>query len=318
MSILSAKHFHDEKAAYKFIEKHIWANGVSCPHCGECERIGVLKGKSTRIGVRKCYSCRKPFTVKVGTIFESSHIKLHVWLQAIFLISSSKKGISSNQLARVLGITVKSAWFLSHRIREAMNDGSIGILGGEGKIVEADETYHGKKSGDPPTHNALGIPYPKGKGGAKRAHKRSIVSLVERGGRIKSFHVDRADKATVASIIVNNVAKESELHTDESRLYTGAEVHVKEHHSVRHASGEYVRGNVHNNSAEGYFGLFKRGMKGVYQHCGEKHLHRYLNEYDFRYNHREKLGYNDEDRANAILKGFVGKRLTYETTGKNA
>lgn len=314
-SVLSDRHFHDEKAAFRFVEKHIWPTGPVCPHCGECERVGELKGKSTRVGVKKCYSCRKPFTVKVGTIFEASHIKMHIWLQAIFLISSSKKGISSNQLARVLGITVKSAWFLSHRIREAMKDGSIGPLGGEGKIVEADETYHGPKAEQVKTRTD-GTPFKGSKSGRGPANKRAIVSLVERGGRIRSFHVDRADKETVARIVVENVAKESQLHTDESRLYTGAEAHVKEHHRVHHARGEYARDGVHNNSAEGYFGIFKRGMKGVYQHCQEKHLHRYLLEYDFRYNHREKLGYNDLDRATALLKGVVGKRLTYQTTGQ--
>lgn len=314
-SVLSDKHFHNEKAAFAFVEKHIWADGRNCPHCGVVDRSGPLQGKSTRIGVYKCYACRKPFTVKVGTIFESSHIKMHIWLQAIFLISSSKKGISSNQLARVLGITLKSAWFLSHRIREAMKDGSIGPLGGPGQIVEADETYHGKKSGPAPEATTSGRPFT-GKGGAKRAHKHAIVSLVERGGKVRSFHVDRADKETVARIVVQNVARESHLHTDESRLYKGADAHVAEHHTVRHAAGEYARGNVHNNSAEGYFGIFKRGMKGIYQHCDEKHLHRYLSEFDFRYNAREALGYNDADRAAMLLKGVVGRRLTYETTGK--
>ncbi len=314
MSLLNAKHFHNEKAAFKFVEKHIWKDGRTCPHCG-CEgRSGELKGKSTRVGVYKCYECRKPFTVKVGTIFESSHIKMHIWLQAIYLISSSKKGISSNQLARVLGITIKSAWFLSHRIREAMKDGSIGMLGGEGKVVEADETYHGKVS-NPRTSRTDGSPFKDGnKYGRGVSNKRAIVSLVERGGRIKSFHVERADKETIAKIVTQNIAKESQLHTDESRLYTGADAHVSAHETVKHRSGEYVRGNVHNNSAEGFFGLFKRGMKGIYQHCGEKHLHRYLSEYDFRYNHREKLGYNDEDRSIALLMGVVGKRLTYQTT----
>ncbi|MBK6895647.1 MAG: IS1595 family transposase [Alphaproteobacteria bacterium] len=321
MSVLNQAHFHDEKAAYAFVEARLWADGRICPHCGTVDRSGALNSKSdsknkVRIGVYKCYECRKPFTVKVGTIFESSHIKLHVWLQAMFLISSSKKGVSANQLHRTLGITLKSAWFLSHRIREAMRDGAFDLLGGEGKIVEADETYYGNKSGPAPTHNAWGTPYPAGKGGAKRAHKCAIVSLVERGGKIRSFHVDRADKATVARIVVENVAKESHLHTDESLLYKGAEAHVAEHHSVRHANKEYVRGNVHNNSVEGSFGIFKRGMKGVYQHCDEKHLHRYLSEFDFRYNNRTALGYNDEDRTATLLRGVVGKRLTYERIGK--
>lgn len=314
-SVLSDKHFHNEKAAYEFVEKKLWADGRVCPHCGTIDNSKKLEGKSTRIGVYKCRDCRKPFTVKVGTIFESSHIKLHIWLQAIFLVSSSKKGISSNQLSRVLGITLKSAWFLSHRIREAMKDNGFSPLGGEGMIVEADETYFGKKSGATPETRTSGQPFSKRKGDA-RIQKRAIVSLVERGGKVKSFHVDRADKATVASIVVNNVAKESHLHTDESRLYTGADAHVAEHHSTNHGSGEYVRGNVHSNSVEGFFGIFKRGMKGVYQHCGENHLHRYLSEFDFRYNNREKLGYNDQDRATALLKGVVGKRLTYQRTAE--
>lgn len=316
MSVLSQKHFHDEKAAHKYVEKHIWADGRSCPHCGVVGRSGELKGKSTRIGVYKCYECRKPFTVKVGTIFESSHIKLHIWLQAIFLISSSKKGVSANQLHRVLGITLKSAWFLSHRIREAMRDGSMGPMGGSG-VVEADETYFGPKSGPLPETTTRGNQFTK-KGGAKRAHKRAIVSLVERGGKVRSFHVDRADKVTVAQIVTQNVAKEATLFTDESRLYTGADAHVSSHETIHHAKGEYARGQVHTNTIEGYFSIFKRGMKGVYQHCDEKHLHRYLSEFDFRYNNRVGLGYNDEDRSKALLKGVVGKRLTYQTVGENA
>lgn len=315
MSVLSAKHFHDEKAAFKYVEKHIWADGRSCPHCGVVDRSGELKGKSTRIGVYKCYECRKPFTVKVGTIFESSHIKLNIWLQAIFLISSSKKGVSANQLHRVLGITLKSAWFLSHRIRAAMADGSLSPMGGGG-IVEADETYYGDKK-EKATVRTSGEPFGT-KGGAKRANKRAIVSLVERGGKVRSFHVDRADKVTVAQIVTENVAKEASLFTDESRLYTGADAHVIDHQTVHHASGEYARGIVNTNSVEGYFSIFKRGMKGVYQHCDEKHLHRYLSEFDFRYNNRVGLGYNDEDRSKALLMGVVGKRLTYQTVGKDA
>lgn len=313
MSYLNSKHLHDEAAAYKFIEAHVWADGRNCPHCGVVGKSGKLEGKSTRIGVYKCYACRKPFTVKVGTIFESSHIKLHIWLQAIFLMSSSKKGMSANQLSRILGITLKSAWFLSHRIREAMRDGSFSPLGGEGKIVEADETYYGNKSGPLPETTTSGREFTKG--GAKRAHKRAIVSLVERGGEVRSFHVDRADKVTVASIVVENVAKESKLFTDESRLYKGADGHVAEHNTVHHAAGEYARGEVHSNTIEGYFSIFKRGMKGVYQHCDEKHLHRYLAEFDFRYNARTGLGYNDDDRTIKALKGVTGKRLTYQTVG---
>lgn len=319
MSVLNQKHFHNEKAAYRFIEARLWGDGRPCPHCGVLDRSGPLKSKANskykiRIGVYKCYECRKPFTVKVGTIFESSHIKLHIWLQAIFLISSSKKGISANQLHRVLGITLKSAWFLSHRIREAMREGGLDAFGENGGIVEADETYFGKKK-EKAEVTTSGRPFIKG-GYKGLANKRAIVSLVERGGRVRSFHVDRADKATVAAIVVQNVSKEAKLHTDESRLYLGADAHASEHHTVNHSAKEYARGEVNTNSVEGYFSIFKRGMKGIYQHCGEQHLHRYLAEYDFRYNNRIALGYNDEDRAATLLRGVVGKRLTYETVGK--
>lgn len=314
-SVLNQKHFHNEKAAYAYIEAHVWADGRCCPHCGVEGRSGALKGKSTRIGVYKCYECRKPFTVKVGTIFESSHIKLHVWLQAIFLISSSKKGVSANQLHRTLGITLKSAWFLSHRIREAMREGGLDPLGGGGGVVEADETYFGKKSGPAPEKTTIGTDFTRRRGDARK-QKRAIVSLVERGGRVRSFHVDKADKHTVANIVVKNIKKETRLHTDESLLYKGADGYFQQHETVHHASKEYARGDVTTNSVEGYFSIFKRGMKGIYQHCGEQHLHRYLAEYDFRYNNRHALGYNDEDRASTLLKGIVGKRLTYETVGK--
>ena len=301
MSALNAPYLHDETAAYRFVEARIWPEGRVCPHCGTIGKSGPLGGNSTRIGVYKCYACRKPFTVKVGTIFEASHVKLHIWLQAIFLLCASKKGISSNQLHRVLGVTLKTAWFMSHRIREAMNGRSAGPLGGEGKIVEADETYFGKVD-RPRTETTSGRPYSGGKLGRGVANKMTVVSLVERGGAIRSFHVDRADKQTVASIVVKNVARGSVLHTDESRLYAGADGHVSAHKRVHHAAGEYVRGDVHTNTAEGYFGIFKRGMKGVYQHCQEKHLHRYLAEFDFRYNSRSALGVNDEGRAVRALK----------------
>jgi transposase-like protein len=309
-SILSRPYFHDEKAAYAVVESQLWADGRPCPHCGVVDESSPLKGKSTRIGVYKCRACRKPFTVKVGTVFESSHIKMHVWLQAIFLLSSSKKGISSNQLSRSLGITLKSAWFMSHRIREAMRDGLLAPLGGAGEIVEADETYFGwvesKKQRTNPTKRYAG----RGPG-----NKRSIVSLVERGGNVRSFHVPRADKVTVAKIAVDNIRRESRLHTDESPLYKGAEARFASHETIKHTAGEYARGDVTTNSVEGYFSIFKRGMRGIYQHCQEKHLHRYLSEYDFRYNNRIALGVDDETRAAAALRGVVGKRLTYKTVG---
>lgn len=312
-SILSQPYFHDEKAAYAFVEGQLWADGRPCPHCGVMDESAPLNGKSTRMGVYKCRACRKPFTVKVGTIFESSHIKLHVWLQAIFLLCSSKKGISSNQLSRSLGITLKSAWFLSHRIREAMRDGALAPLGGFGEVVEADETYIGKKAGVR-TETTSGRPFTKG-GVNGVGQKRAVVSLVHRGGKVRSFHVERADKATVARICMDNIHHESRLHTDESRLYAGADGVFASHETVNHSRLEYARGDVTTNSAEGFFSIFKRGMKGIYQQCGERHLHRYLSEYDFRYNHRIALGVGDEARAAIALKGVVGKRLTYKTVG---
>lgn len=312
MSVICQKHFHDEEAAYKYVEAHIWPEGPVCPRCGEKERVGKLKGKSTRMGVHKCYKCRKPFTVKVGTIFESSHIKMHYWLQAIFLVSSSKKGISSNQLARTLGITVKSAWFMSHRIREAMRQGGFSPLGGQGKIVEADETYYGKQAEPKMSKQRRGRPYIKR--GAGPAGKLAIVALVERGGCVRSFHVKQANKVNVSNLVTNNIAKESDLFTDESRLYSGMDQHFNTHQTVKHSAGEYARGIVHSNNIESYFSVFKRGMKGTYQHCAEKHLHRYLAEFDFRHNNRVALGVNDKERATNILLGVVGKRLTYQTT----
>lgn len=310
-SVLNQKHFHDEKAAYAFLEAHIWPDGRVCPHCGVIGESGALKGASTRHGVYKCYACRKPFTLKVGTIFEASHIKLHIWLQAIFLLSSSKKGISSNQLSRILGVSLKSAWFMSHRIREAMRDGSLAPMGGAGKVVEADETYFGPVE-NPTKLTQQGKPFRK-QGGS--VNKRAIVGLVERGGKVRMFHVERADKPTVAKIVMDNIAHESRLHTDESKLYVGADGVFASHETINHAAKEYARGDVTTNTVEGVFSIFKRGMRGVYQHCREKHLHRYLAEFDFRYNNRVALGVGDEARALNAIKGAVGRRLTYRTIG---
>lgn len=315
MSNLSAKHFHNEKAAYKFVEARLWKDGRVCPHCGCVDRSGELKGKTTRIGLYKCYECRKPFTVKIGTIFESSRVKLNLWLQAIALVAASKKGISANQLARIIGVSTKTAWFMEHRLREAMKDGG-GILGGNG-IVEMDETYYGKKKVQA-TETTSGRPFTGSKSGRGPANKRAIVAMVERGGKVRSFHVERADKHTVASIVVDNISKEATLYTDESRLYKGADAHVKGHDSVHHARGEYARGQVNTNSIEGFFSVFKKGMNGIFQHCDEKNLHRYLQEFDFKYNTRQALGYSDKDRADMMLAGVVGKRLMYQRPSKYA
>ena len=310
-SVLSDPHFHDEEAAYRFVEARIWPNGPVCPHCGGSERIYRLTGKSTRIGVRKCGHCRKPFTVKIGTIFESSHVAMHLWLQAIFLLSSSKKGISSNQLHRVLGVSLKTAWFMSHRIREAMRDGGLTPLGGGGRIVEADETYFGRKADPQPSRYRFGRPYIKR---GKASEKRAVLGLVERGGKVRTFHIAQATKINVEGLVRANARAESAFYTDESRLYPNVGKDFAEHQTIRHSRGEYVRGGVHTNTIESYFSIFKRGMRGTYQHCAEKHLHRYLAEFDFRHNRRVALGVGDLDRADHILLGGVGKRLTYETT----
>jgi transposase-like protein len=299
-SVLNAAHFHNEAAAYKFVEARVWPEGPVCPHCGGVEKIGKLKGSSTRPGVYKCYQCRKPFTVKIGTVFESSHVKLHLWLQAMFLIASSKKGISSNQLHRTLGVTLKSAWFMAHRIREAMRNDSLTPMGGSGKIVEADETFIGQKKGVEMKSGGYG-------------HKFRILSLMERGGEVRSVRLDKVSKREIGAVIAANVDRESRLMTDTAVHYKRKGYPVADHEMVNHHRGEYVRGEAHVNSLEGYFSIFKRGMKGVYQHCREKHLHRYLAEFDFRYNNRVAFGIGDEARTERLLKGVVGKRLTYET-----
>lgn len=312
-STLSAAHFHDETAAYAYLEARVWPEGPVCPHCGGVERISKMQGKSTRIGVYKCYQCRKQFSVKVGTVFESSHVPLNVWLQAVALLTASKKGMSSNQLSRVLGVTLRTAWFMSHRIREAMRDADPALLGGGGSVVEADETYIGRMAKSEPSPQRRGRPYINPH---RPARKRAVVSLVERGGKVRSFHVENADKATVNRIVMENIDRETRIHTDESRLYSDLEMRFADHETVRHSAGEYARGDVNTNTVEGVFSIFKRGMTGIYQHCAEKNLHRYLAEFDFRYNNRVKLGVGDALRADLALKGIVGKRLTYRTTAR--
>ncbi|WP_102958547.1 IS1595 family transposase [Mangrovicella endophytica] len=320
MSVLSRAYFHDEAAAFDHVEKVLWPHGPVCPHCQNSERVYRLEnvvGKTGKVrhGLKKCGACRKQFTVRVGTIFESSHIPLHKWLQAIHLMTASKKGISSNQLHRVLEITLKSAWFLSHRIREAMRSGDLAPMGGAGGIVEADETYFGnRKAPYQPTRKKYTQPTKGGKSGP--ANKRAVIALVERGGNVRSFHVDRADKLTVNAILTQNIAREAVLHTDESRLYGDASAIFAGHETTKHSAGEYVRYAegvaIHSNTVENVFSIFKRGMKGIYQHCSEKHMHRYLAEFDFRYNNRMRLGCADGERAQRALEGVKGKRLTYK------
>jgi transposase-like protein len=310
----SAAHFRDDTAAREYLEQLRWPAGTVCPHCGV---IGHSY-KTPTPGRYRCAepACRKDFTVTVNTPMERSHIALHKWLQAFHLMCSSKKGVSAHQLHRTLDITYRSAWFMAHRIRECMRTGGLAPLGGEGKIVEADETYYGPtdKPRLSPQRKYKG-PFTKG-GRSGPANKRPILALVERGGNVRTFHVPVADKPTVTAIVRENIARESRLHTDESRLYTGSDQHFASHETVTHSHDEYVRGDVHTNSAEGYFSIFKRGMRGVYQHCGEKHLHRYLAEYDFRYNHRTALGYTDGERAALAIKSADGKRLTYRNANE--
>ena len=307
MSILSSPHFHNEKAAYEYIEAHVWPDGRVCPHCGVMDRSSKLKGKSTRIGTYKCYACRKPFTVKVGTIFEASHVKLHIWLQAIFLMSSSKKGISANQLHRTLGLTLKTAWFMSHRIREAMRSDDLSPMGGNGGVVEVDETFIGHDKTVKPKGQKKGRGY---------AHNYKVLSLVDRKtGQARSVVIDDLKARTILPILRENIAVDTKIMTDEAGQYRYLNRDFP-HEFVSHGKGEYGRGEIHTNTIEGFFSIFKRGMKGVYQHCSKEHLHRYLAEYDFRYNQRIALGIDDNERASRLLKGIVGKRLTYETTNQ--
>jgi len=302
---LKAKIYNDETAARKHLEKLQWPDGPVCPHCGVVNEATALQGASTRPGVYKCRPCQKPFSVTVGTVFERSKIGLTKWLLATELLTSSKKGISSHQLHRMLGVTYKTAWFMAHRIREAMKPSGkdAGPLGGEGQIVEADETFIGKKDGMRKRDGAGGY-----------QHKRAIMSLVERGGKIRSFKIGKASRDDMLPIMLKNIDRNSTLHTDGAQVYKFTGV-TDRHESVDH-NKEYVRdgrdgAKVHTNTLEGFFSIFKRGMVGTYQHCGEQHLDRYLAEFDFRANNRIALGVDDAMRAQIALKGIAGKRLTY-------
>jgi transposase-like protein len=315
--------YHDAAKAREHLEAIHWPHGPFCPHCGNADetRIVKLQGKSTRPGVYKCNECRKPFSVTVGTVFERSHIGLHKWVLASHLMASSKKGMSAHQLHRMLGVTYKTAWFMAHRIREAMKEDvkSLGPIGGEGKTVEADETYIGKR--ETPRKLSRGrIAKPTKSGKSGGAQKRIVVGLVERGGKARMFHMNDATASTVREVLVRNVDRASNLYTDSSRLYTRTGEEYASHKTTNHAAGEYARREgdvvVHSNTIEGVFSVFKRGMVGVYQHCGEAHLHRYLAEFDFRYNRRAALKISDAERAEDLLRNARDKRLTYRRTGE--
>jgi transposase-like protein len=317
--------FNDETKAREALEAARWPNGPVCPHCGNShqDRLAKVEGKkhSHRAGLYYCNECKGQFTVTVGTVFERSKVPLTKWWLATFLIGSSKKGMSAHQLHRMLGVTYKTAWFMAHRIREAMKEDvkSSGPLGGTGRTVEADETYIGKR--ETPRKLARGrvaTPTKGGKSGG--AQKRIVVGLVERGGKARMFHLNDATKETVREVLVRNVDRASTLYTDESRLYTTTGAEFDTHRTVKHSAKEYARREgevvVHSNTIESVFSVFKRGMIGVYQHCGEAHLHRYLAEFDFRYNRRTALGFTDKMRVNAIMEAVEGKRLTYRSVNR--
>lgn len=304
MSVLSRPYFHDEQAAFDFVEAIIWAKGPVCPHCGCTDKITAIKPnpeKRVRYGLKKCRDCKGQFTVRMGTIFEESKLPMTKWLQAIFLMTASKKGVSAHQLHRTLEVTYKTAWFLAHRIREAMRDGELAPFGGNGGFVEVDETFIGRKKG---------VPVRQGTG-----HKMAVLSLVDREtGAKRSMVLPDFKPQTIADMASANLAREAVLMTDEAGHYKRVGVTVAGHFTVNHGKEEYVSKadpKVHTNTIEGSFAIFKRGMRGIYQHCGEQHLHRYLAEFDFRYTHRIATGFDDNARAVKALEGVVGKRLTY-------
>ena len=300
-SALNTPHLIGEAAAFAYVEAKLWASGTVCPHCGVVGEASRSQGKTTRMGLWNCRACRKPFTVRMGTIFESSHVPLHIWLQVIYLVCSSKKGISTRQIQRTIGGSMKTAWFLGHRIREAMTDDTV-ILGGGGGIIEADETFLGH---DPKK-------FVSGKGWTGGSGQKKIVTVVERNGRARSVKVDSVQKPEIVRAL-EIADRNSILATDEAMQYRRLGKEFLGHLTVEHGAHEYVRGEAHTHTVEGYFSIFKRGMRGIYQHCSEKHVARYAAEFDFRYSNRIALGIDDKARADNALKGFAGKRLTYET-----
>ncbi len=318
--------FTDEDKAREFLEAQRWPEGPVCPKCGEKERIRKLPPQTRKPskktpnpkpqkGWYHCNPCRKRFTVRVGTLYERSHIPLHKWLFATHLLCSSKKGMSAHQLHRMLGITYKSAWFMCHRIREGMRETDPAPMGGGGQVVEADETWFGKVS-----KGKTKWTFVNGKGwvacGNYGAQSMKVISLVERGGRARSVHVPALTANAAKDVLRRNVLRnDTHLMTDESNIYKDVGREFVSHESVNHSIKEYGRGLVHTNTIEGFFSIFKRGMKGVYQHCGEQHLHRYLAEFDFRYSHR---AIDDKDRALRAVKGIEGKRLMYKGAGEAA
>jgi transposase-like protein len=283
--------FTDPEAARKHFEAIRWPNGPYCPFCGVTDRVAQLGGKSMGPGWYHCRDCRRKFTAQVGTVYERSHIPMTKWLLATNLMCASKKGISAHQLHRMLGLPYKTAWFMARRIREAMRDGALSPLGGTGKFVEVDETYIGRVRGMRKSRGP--------------SHKMKVLSLVERGGNVRSIRVESVSRPVVEAIVKANVDHESRLTTDEAPYYPRIGRHFAGHESVNHSADEWARGDAHTNTLEGFFSIFKRGMRGVYQHCGEQHLHRYLAEFDFRYNKRSALNVTEAERAIKAIKGWL-------------
>lgn len=305
--------FQNEDAAREHLEALHWPNGPVCPHCEskDTKRLPPQRGRKTkahpegalRKGVVQCNDCRKQFTVTVGTVLESSKIPLHKWLLATHLMCASKKGISAHQLHRMLGVTYKTAWFMAHRIREAMAPTDDTPMGGPGGTVEVDETYIGRDKTKALSRTPI-------------QHMNRVVSLVDRvtGRSTSVVFTESFGPANVSKLLFTRIDRQSRLVTDEAKAYIAPGRHFAAHETVNHRIKEYARGDVTTNTVEGFFGIFKRGMRGIYQHCGQQHLHRYLAEFDFRYSNRSGLGTNDAERADLALKGITGKRLTYRRT----